>query len=213
LLLLYTSHTFAKKFLIMRFIYIAFSCCFIGFVSCNNNGSSTATSGTDSSKHAPVHTEPVKSKLNDTATNMLMAMVTQYYGLKNALVATQAGKADEAARLLLKATDSFNVYLAKDAVNGPALKSDIDSILAQCKLVTADMDEPCEKKRIAFAPISRAVYRLLKIVDIKNAHIYHEFCPMAFNDKGATWLSDESEIKNPYFGKKMMECGEVTDSL
>jgi hypothetical protein len=36
---------------------------------------------------------------------------------------------------------------------------------------------------------------------------------MAFDDKGAYWLSAESEIKNPYFGKKMLECGEVTDSL
>jgi Cu(I)/Ag(I) efflux system membrane fusion protein len=57
------------------------------------------------------------------------------------------------------------------------------------------------------------MYSLLKNADLKNAKVFHEYCPMAFNDKGATWLSDEAEIKNPYFGKKMLECGEVTDSL
>jgi hypothetical protein len=36
---------------------------------------------------------------------------------------------------------------------------------------------------------------------------------MAFDNKGAHWLSNNPEIKNPYFGKKMLECGEVTDTL
>jgi Cu(I)/Ag(I) efflux system membrane fusion protein len=36
---------------------------------------------------------------------------------------------------------------------------------------------------------------------------------MAFNDAGAYWLSKTSDIKNPYFGKKMLICGEVKDSL
>ena len=36
---------------------------------------------------------------------------------------------------------------------------------------------------------------------------------MAFNDAGAYWLSAASDIKNPYFGKKMLTCGEVKDSI
>ncbi len=57
------------------------------------------------------------------------------------------------------------------------------------------------------------MYGMLKNVDLKNAGIYREYCPMAFNERGAYWLSDDADIKNPYFGKKMLECGEVTDSL
>jgi len=57
------------------------------------------------------------------------------------------------------------------------------------------------------------MFGMLKTVDLKHAGIYREYCPMAYNEKGATWLSDDPEIKNPYFGKKMLECGEVTDSL
>jgi Cu(I)/Ag(I) efflux system membrane fusion protein len=36
---------------------------------------------------------------------------------------------------------------------------------------------------------------------------------MAFNDKGAYWLSNISKIKNPYYGKKMLTCGEVAQEL
>jgi hypothetical protein len=95
----------------------------------------------------------------------------------------------------------------------PAVKLYIDSIISQSKMITSMMDETCEKKRIYFEVVSRNVYAVLKSVEIKNAHVYHQFCPMAFNDKGAYWLSGESEILNPYFGKKMLECGEVTDSM
>ena len=39
--------------------------------------------------------------------------------------------------------------------------------------------------------------------------LYVQYCPMAFNDKGAHWISREEEILNPYFGDKMLRCGEV----
>jgi membrane fusion protein, copper/silver efflux system len=41
--------------------------------------------------------------------------------------------------------------------------------------------------------------------------VYRQFCPMAFDDKGAFWLSESDEILNPYFGDMMLNCGEVTD--
>jgi len=36
---------------------------------------------------------------------------------------------------------------------------------------------------------------------------------MAMNDKGASWLSASKQIKNPYFGEKMMTCGEVKETI
>ena len=34
-------------------------------------------------------------------------------------------------------------------------------------------------------------------------------CPMAFENKGATWLQSDEAIRNPYFGAAMYRCGEV----
>ena len=156
---------------------------------------------------------PVKSKLADAATHNLMSVVSNYYQLKNALVASNAPNTAKAAGALVTASDSFSTMLKDDQANKTLLQPYLDTIVAQSKLVITIQDATCERQRLAFSPLSEAMYTLLKNADLKNAGVYHEFCPMAFNDKGAYWLSDESEIKNPYFGKKMLECGEVKDSL
>jgi Cu(I)/Ag(I) efflux system membrane fusion protein len=43
--------------------------------------------------------------------------------------------------------------------------------------------------------------------------VYQIKCPMAFNNRGATWLQDDDEVRNPYFGDAMLRCGEVIDVL
>jgi Cu(I)/Ag(I) efflux system membrane fusion protein len=36
---------------------------------------------------------------------------------------------------------------------------------------------------------------------------------MAFDFDGAEWLSDSDQIRNPYFGDKMLTCGSVEDTI
>lgn len=158
-------------------------------------------------KEAPVST------LGSDGTKRLMTMLQDYYELKDALVATEAGQADIAASKLSVKADSLIAYLRADSMKGPMLIPHLDTIQAQVKIMTSMMDEGCEKKRINFDAISGTFYTMLKKAELKNANIYHQYCPMAFNDKGAYWMSDMEEIKNPYFGSKMLECGEVADVL
>jgi hypothetical protein len=33
------------------------------------------------------------------------------------------------------------------------------------------------------------------------------------NNKGATWLSETKEIKNPYMGKKQPTCGSLKEEI
>jgi membrane fusion protein, copper/silver efflux system len=49
-------------------------------------------------------------------------------------------------------------------------------------------------------------------VDIKGP-VFELFCPMAFDNKGATWLQQDQDIRNPYFGAEMLKCGEVRRPL
>lgn len=44
---------------------------------------------------------------------------------------------------------------------------------------------------------------------LSEGTIYKQYCPMAFDNKGAYWLSNIAEVQNPYFGDKMLRCGEV----
>ena len=197
----------------MRHICNIFLVCAAVFTaSCNGNTEKAAeTSTAVTVTKAPAG--PAQSKLTEAGTQELMGLVTKYYGLKNALVATKEGDVNAAAVQLSAAAESMQAVIQKDSVNKSALQPFADTVAAQTKLVIAMKDPSCEQQRLAFGTISRAMYSLLKNADLKSAKVYHEYCPMAFNDKGATWLSDDAEIKNPYFGKKMLECGEVTDSL
>jgi hypothetical protein len=54
---------------------------------------------------------------------------------------------------------------------------------------------------------------LVKKSGVSNGELYVEYCPMAFDDKGASWLSSSKEIRNPYFGDKMLTCGEVKETI
>jgi hypothetical protein len=197
----------------MRFIYIIFASALLGIVGCNNNQATSNAKTTDTTVKQPNAPTPAQSKLNAAGTQLLMAVVNKYYALKNALVATKGDMADSAAIMLSMTTDSLEVALQKDSANLAALKPFMDTVISHSMMVSAIKDESCERQRLLFGAISSAMFGLLKNAGLKNAGVYREYCPMAFNEKGAYWLSDDTEIKNPYFGKKMMECGEVTDTL
>ncbi len=67
-----------------------------------------------------------------------------------------------------------------------------------------------EEARNAFNLLSQTMVELEQSFGHKDNVVFYEiFCPMAFDNKGATWLSKEKDVYNPYFGAKMLKCGEV----
>jgi Cu(I)/Ag(I) efflux system membrane fusion protein len=142
----------------------------------------------------------------------MMNMVASYYSLKDALVATDGAKAVEAATKLRSVAEGFGKDMG-DQPQYTEMQPKLEKIKAGSDAITKSKPEAVEEKRQQFSEISDAMFSILKKANLRHAGIYQEFCPMAFNDKGAYWLSAESDIKNPYFGKKMLECGEVKDSL
>lgn len=72
--------------------------------------------------------------------------------------------------------------------------------------------EDVEKQRKLFSEITQKVEPLFKGT-IENGEMYKQFCPMAFEGKGGYWISDASEIRNPYYGDKMLTCGKVTETI
>lgn len=69
------------------------------------------------------------------------------------------------------------------------------------------------ESRVEFEPLSLELYHLLKAHPAKNTPYFYQYCPMAFNDKGAYWISEEEPIQNPYFGNRMLRCGETRERL
>jgi tRNA(Ile2) C34 agmatinyltransferase TiaS len=85
------------------------------------------------------------------------------------------------------------------------------AIAASAASITAASD--IEVQRAAFQKLSNEMIAKVKKSGLTNGEVYVEYCPMAFNDKGASWLSSSKEIRNPYFGDKMLNCGEVTETI
>jgi len=69
-----------------------------------------------------------------------------------------------------------------------------------------------EHQREHLETLSKDMYDLTKTFGIGKP-MYKIFCPMYNNDKGAYWLAETKEVKNPYFGQKMLTCGEVQEEL
>ena len=68
-------------------------------------------------------------------------------------------------------------------------------------------------QRKAFALFNAAFYKSIKQFGLSDVITYYQYCPMAIDDKGAYWLSEIKEISNPYFGDKMLRCGETRETL
>ena len=69
-----------------------------------------------------------------------------------------------------------------------------------------------EKQRELFSQFTEKVEPLFK-ESISKGAIYKQFCPMAFEGKGGYWISNVEEIRNPYYGEKMLKCGKVTETI
>ncbi len=69
-----------------------------------------------------------------------------------------------------------------------------------------------EKQRALFSELTEKVEPLFKEAIAEGA-IYKQFCPMAFEGNGGYWISDKEEIRNPYYGDKMLTCGKVTETI
>ena len=157
--------------------------------------------------------EPLAQSTNSTAFNQAFGEVMiNYYHLKDALVLSNDTLASTSATKLISLVDSLNVDdLKADSSIVLMAEGYLDNISAEAKGLVGEKD--IEGKRKSFQMISDNMYDLVRTVRYDRERIYHQYCPMAFNDAGAYWLSRSSDIKNPYFGKKMLTCGEVKDSL
>ncbi len=68
--------------------------------------------------------------------------------------------------------------------------------------------------RAGLEPLSYGIIDAVEKLGIKSTKpVYEISCPMAFDFKGAKWLQSDEDIRNPYFGEAMIQCGEVERQL
>lgn len=133
----------------------------------------------------------------------------QYFVLKDALIA-----ADHKA-VTASATKLSNLLTTLKSTSLTTTEQQIwkaqANTLAQHSKSLQDAKD-LAKQRLAFVSLSEEVYKLAK--SSKPAlPVYQQKCPMFNGGKGATWLSLNKEVKNPYYGAQMLTCGSTIQTI
>ncbi len=140
-------------------------------------------------------------------TALLNNFIDSYLVLKNALVNDSEKEAAEAAKLMIIAIDNFDKRLLTDAEKTLFLEIEGTSKEHAEHIVKSDLNH----QREHFQLLSEDLIELVDILGTTKT-FYSVYCPM-YKKKGAFWLSEIQEIKNPYFGSKMLTCGEVKSQI
>jgi hypothetical protein len=142
-------------------------------------------------------TKRVIPEFNGTIDSLsLKNMMANYFTIKNALI---DGNREAASKT------SFGALTQMPKSDDEVLKS----ISANFKLIGESSD--LAKQREYFYPLSELIYSVSIKQKPDTATLFKQYCPMAFDDKGAWWISDEREVVNPYFGEEMLNCGIVQE--
>lgn len=137
---------------------------------------------------------------------LINEMVTGYLNLKNALTLDNSKDAAHAGESLITAMSKINVNSLTIEIQ-PVYKDLAEDITEHAKHI-GDNAGKIEHQREHFAILSRDINDLLENFKT-DKKLYQDFCPMYDGGKGAIWISETKEIKNPYYGSKMLTCGSV----
>lgn len=137
--------------------------------------------------------------------NNIDKITTSYISLKNALVGSNAQLAKSKSKELLAAL-SVPVKGLK-----PAQQKLLATYADKLKLDSRHISETTaiDNQRKSFESLSKNMFALVSGLKMNSTALYQQYCPM----KKASWLSETEEVRNPYYGNEMLECGKVTATL
>ncbi|MFY9308261.1 MAG: DUF3347 domain-containing protein [Bacteroidia bacterium] len=178
--------------------------------SCGNNSNKENNESHEQHEETPATTNIETFKDVDAAiSSQFNQMVEHYIHLKNGMVASNSIEAKAGAKGMLDAIATidtlkltteqkpvFNVQIVK-------IKEDVNHIIE---------NNDIEHQRGHLNSLSKSIYNLIKSFGSEKT-LYYEFCPMANNNNGGHWISEIEEIKNPYFGDEMLNCGETKETI
>jgi len=154
--------------------------------------------------------ESKRFTVNSDFKSQLTQTVKNYFSLKDAFVESHVEKVKKESQKVLQSINNVDMSLLKDEPHNKWME--LESRLIK-SLESINKTQDIEEQRKQFETISEIVIEASELFGLTIEIVYVQFCPMAFDDKGAYWLSESEEIRNPYFGDMMLSCGEVTKKI
>lgn len=185
--------------------------------SCGDNTSNAKNEEQPHETHAAAEENAeikvVKASFTDVdaaVADHIKKIADNYLAIKNALTNAKPAEAGEAAKKMMEEMKGFDKSLLS-ADQKKAYDQQEESLKTSAGHIAKSTGDT-EHQREQFSAMSESLYALVKAFG-GGKTLYHDHCPMAKDGKGAMWLSETKEIKNPYFGDKMMECGSVEEEI
>jgi len=191
----------------------------IVFTACSNNQSSkenTSKTDADAMKMAKADTAaiagvtPTFSNVDPKVAAGLKTLIDHYLHVKNALVNNSGNEAASGGKAMAEAMDKLDKSML--TAEQKKVYDDIEDDLKEHAEHIGKNSGDIKHQREHFVMMSEDVYDLAKAFG-GGQTLYHDHCPMANDNKGAMWLSETREVKNPYFGGKMNECVKVQEVI
>ncbi len=153
---------------------------------------------------------PTFSNVDPKLAASLKTVVDHYLHVKNALVNNSGGEAASGGHAMVEAISKIDksLFTAEQKKVYDGIEDDLKENAEHIGKSGGDISH----QREHFSMMSEDFYDLVKAFGGGQA-LYHDHCPMANDQKGAMWLSETKEIKNPYFGGKMNECVKVPEVI
>jgi hypothetical protein len=155
----------------------------------------------------------VNPKFTDVDAKVISSIkeVVEHYGhLNDALANDDARGAGAAAKALNEAFAKID-QATLDEEQKAILHDYGDDLKEMAEHITTKPGD-IGHQREHFALLSEDVYAIVKAFGAGKT-LYHFHCPLYNKNRGALWLSESKEIRNPYFPNKMKDCSELKEVI
>lgn len=130
-------------------------------------------------------------------------LLTPYFELQMALAKDDLAKAKASA-------ETFDKMLGHGPSHDDA--PSLADLSIEAKKISAASD--IKAARVAFHVISKDITKMVEHVGTSGkSDVILMSCPMAFDNKGGSWLQDSGDLANPYYGAMMYKCGSSVKTL
>ena len=194
----------------MKNIIISLAIIAITAASCNSGSDSENNKKKDDSQVTNSKEAGTSTKPDANVDKSMKEMVGQYLQMKNALANDNGKDAASAGNAFVESMGKMD----KNSLTAEKKKK-WDNLSDDAKEMAEHIGENADKlehQREHFDMLSKDMYDMVKTFGAGQT-LYNDYCPMYNDKKGATWLSETKEIKNPYLGKKMPTCGSVKEEI
>lgn len=138
------------------------------------------------------------------------SIIDNYLALKNALAEDDAKKAANSGKMLFDAFGKFNLS-SQSASQQKELKDILDDAKEHAEHISLSSGD-IEHQREHFEILGTDIKDMIVITGA-DRNLYQIYCPMYNDGKGGKWLNESKEVKNPFFGSKMLKCGNVVQEI